>query len=163
MKLLLKKDVEKLGKVGGIVHVANGYARNYLLPKGLAVYVTPEGIRQIETERKKESVRIQGENANLQKLADELRDFSCTISAKANEDGKLFGSVTAHMISKALEAEGFNIDESMIILDEPIKQCDVYNIAVSISPELKTNVKLWVVSDKDDEKNKEEAENEEEK
>lgn len=163
MKLLLRKDVEKLGKAGGIVHVADGYARNYLLPRGLAVYVTPEGIRQIEIDRKKESVKIQEENANLQKLADKLRDFSCTVSAKTNEDGKLFGSVTAHMISKALEDEGFSIDESMIILDEPIKQCDVYNVAVSISPELKTNIKLWVVSDKDDEKNKDEIVNEEEK
>lgn len=152
MKLLLKKNVEKLGNIGSVVQVANGYARNYLLPKGLAVHVTPGGLKQIEIEKKKEVIRVREESTNLLKLAEELKDFSCTINVKANEDGKLFGSVTVHTIIESLKAEGFNIEEGMVGLEEPIKQCDIYNVPISFSPEIKTNIKLWVIKENDGEK-----------
>ncbi len=157
MKLLLKKNVDKLGKIGSVVKVANGYGRNFLLPKGLAVPVTPGGLRQIEIEKKKDDARKREENVNLMKLANDMKDFSCTITAKANEEGKLFGSVTTQLISESLKNEGFNIEEDMIVLDEPIKQCDVYNITIAISGEIKTNIKLWVV--KENEKGGAEVEN----
>lgn len=155
MKLLLRKNVDKLGKIGTVVDVADGYARNYLLPKGFAVYVTPGGIQQIEIEKRKEEAVKREEITSLSRLADELRDFSCTITAKANEDGKLFGSVSAQMIANTLKNAGFNVEEDMIVLDEPIKQCDVYNVAISINQEIKTNIKLWVVKENEGDKDKE--------
>ena len=147
MKLLLKKRVDKLGKIGDVVNVANGYARNFLLPKGLGVHVTPGALRQMESTKRKEDIRRKEENLVLTALADELRDFSCTIPARANEDGKLFGSISAHMIANELNNQGFNVDENMVVLEEPIKQCDVYNVTVAISAEIKSNIKLWVVNE----------------
>ncbi len=155
MKLLLKKNVDKLGRLGSVVNVAAGYGRNYLLPKGLAVHVTPGGLRQIEIEKKKEDIKVKEENTNLSNLANELKDFSCTINVKANDEGKLFGSVTSTLIAEALNGEGFNVKENMIGLEEPIKQCDVYSIPINFSSEIKTNIKLWVVKENDGANSKE--------
>lgn len=157
MKLLLRKNVDKLGRIGSVVDVSNGYARNYLMPKGLAVHVTPGGIKQIEIAKRKEESLRKEENALLLKQAEDLKDFSSTITVKANEDGKLFGSVSAQMIANALKEEGFNVDNDMIVLDEPIKQCDVYNVTIAISSEIKTNIKLWVVKENEEEKDNKEA------
>lgn len=159
MKLLLRKNVEKLGKIGDVVNVADGYARNFLLPRGLAVHVTPAGIQQIEIERKREEAIKREEYTNILKLSEALKDFSCTIFAKANEDGRLFGSVTAQQIADALNNEGYKIDESMVKLEEPIKQCDIYNIPISLNPEIQTTIKLWVVRENEEDKNKKEASN----
>ena len=161
MKLLLRKNIDKLGKIGEVVTVADGYARNFLLPKELAVHVTPGGIQQIEIEKRKADVIEKEENALYLKLAEELKDFSVTIAAKANEDGKLFGSISAQMISNILIEAGFDVTEDMIIIDEPIKQCDVYNVTVSINPTVKTNIKLWVVKEDEGDKAKEETESKE--
>lgn len=157
MKLLLRKNVEKLGKIGDVVKVANGYGRNFLLPMGLAVHVTPAGIQQIEIERKREASIKKEEHANILKLSEALKDFSCTIFAKANEDGRLFGSVTAQQIADALNNEGYKIEESMVKLEEPIKQCDIYNIAISLAPDVKTTIKLWVVRENEEDKNTKDA------
>ncbi|MGR3318967.1 MAG: 50S ribosomal protein L9 [Candidatus Anammoxibacter sp.] len=161
MKLLLRKDVDKLGKIGAVVNVADGYARNYLLPKELAVYVTAGGIQQIEIEKRKAETTIKEENTVLLKLAEELKDFSVTIAAKATEDGKLFGSISAQMIADILKEDGFDVSEDMVIIDEPIKQCDVYNVTISISPEIKTNIKLWVVKENEGDKDSEEIKSKE--
>ena len=161
MKLLLRKDVDKLGKIGEVVNVAGGYARNYLLPKEFAVHVTAGGMQQIEIEKRKAEIIITEENTLLLKLAEELKDFSVTIAAKANEDGKLFGSISTQMISDILKEDGFDVSDNMIIIDEPIKQCDVYNVTVSISPEIKTNIKLWVVKENEGDKDSEEVESKE--
>ena len=161
MKLLLRKDIDKLGKIGDVINVASGYARNYLLPKRLAVYVTAGGMQQIEIEKRKADVIIKEENTLLLKLAEGLKDFSVTIAAKANEDGKLFGSVSTQMISDILKKDGFDVSENMIIIDEPIKQCDVYNVTIAINPEIKTNVKLWVVKENEGDKDSEKIESKE--
>ncbi|MGR3220826.1 MAG: 50S ribosomal protein L9 [Candidatus Anammoxibacter sp.] len=152
MKILLRKNIDKLGKIGEIVNVANGYARNCLLPKELAVYVTAGAIQQVEIEKRKADVIIKEENAVFSKLAEDLKGFSVTITAKSNEDGKLFGSISAQMISDTLKEEGFDVSANMIIIDEPIKQCDVYNVVVAISAEIKTKIKLWVVNENEGEK-----------
>lgn len=147
MKLLLRKSVDKLGEIGSVVTVADGYARNYLLPKRLAAHVTPGGLQQIEIEKKKVEAARREENANLLSIAESLRDVACTITARANEDGKLFGSVSAQMIADTLQSDGFAVDESMVALDEPIKRCDVFNVPIAVSQEIKTTIKLWVVSE----------------
>ncbi len=147
MRILLKRNIEKLGKSGDIVEVANGYARNYLLPRMFATTVTPGNIKQINLQRKKQEGKHREEIENLQELANEISNISYTIIVKTNEEGKLFGSVTAHHIANAISEKGFQIDDNMVVLETPIKKCDLYNITVALHPEVKTKCRVWVVSE----------------
>jgi large subunit ribosomal protein L9 len=147
MKILLRKNVEKLGSSGDVVEVANGYARNYLLPKKFATTVTHGNIEQINIERKKLEGKRKEEIDELQTLSGEISNVSCTITVKTNKEGKLFGSVTAHHIAKAISEKGFNIDENMIILESPIKKCDLYNVTVVLHPDVEAKCRIWVVSE----------------
>lgn len=147
MKILLKKDIQKLGKTGDVVDVANGYARNYLLPKKFATTVTQGNIEQIKFQGIKNEEKQKEETKNLQVLADEISKVSCTITVKTNKEGKLFGSVTANHIAEALSEKGYQIDENMVILETPIKKCDLYNVTVMLHPEVKAQCRVWIVSE----------------
>ncbi len=147
MKILLKKEIKELGNIGDVVDVANGYARNYLLPKKLATVVTKGNIEQINLQRLKNEEKRKEEIRNLQALADDIAKISYTITVKTNKDGKLFGSVTASDIAKVLSDKGFQIDEKMVILDAPIKKCDLHNINVVLHPDVKAQCRVWIVSE----------------
>jgi large subunit ribosomal protein L9 len=147
MKILLKKEINKLGNIGDVVDVASGYARNYLLPKKLATVVTKGNIEQINLQRLKNEEKQKEEIKNLQVLADEIAKISATITVKTNKEGKLFGSVTAHDIAKVLSEKGFQIDEKMVVLEAPIKKCDLYNINVILHPDVKAQCRVWIVSE----------------
>ena len=147
MKILLKKEVKKLGNVGDVVDVANGYARNYLLPKKLATVVTKGNIEQINLQVLKNEERRKEEIKELQVLADKIADISYTITVKTNKEGKLFGSVTANDVAKVLSEKGFQIDEKMVILESPIKKCDLHNIIVVLHPDVNAQCRVWVVSE----------------
>ena len=147
MKILLKKEVEKLGNIGDVVDVANGYARNYLLPKKLATVVTKGNIEQINLQILKNEEKRKDEIKNLQVLADEISNISYTITVKTNKEGKLFCSVTANDIAKALSEKSFQIDEKMVVLEAPIKKCDLYNINVMLHPDVKVQCRVWIVSE----------------
>lgn len=147
MKILLKKDIQKLGKTGEVVDVANGYARNYLLPKKFATTVTRGNIEQSKFQRIKNEEKQKEETKNLQVLADEISNVSCTITVKTNKEGKLFGSVTANHIAEALSEKGYQIGENMVILETPIKKCDLYNVTVMLHPEVKAQCRVWIVSE----------------
>jgi large subunit ribosomal protein L9 len=147
MKILLKKEINKLGNIGDVVDVASGYARNYLLPKKLATVVTKGNIEQINLQKLKNEEKQKEEIKNLQVLADEIAKISATITVKTNKEGKLFGSVTAHDIAKVLSEKGFQIDEKMVVLEAPIKKCDLYNINVMLHPDVKAQCRVWIVSE----------------
>ncbi|KHE92352.1 MAG: 50S ribosomal protein L9 [Candidatus Scalindua rubra] len=147
MKILLKKEIKKLGNVGDVVDVANGYARNYLLPKKLATVVTKGNIEQINLQMLKNKQKLNEEIKNLQILAGEIANMSYTITVKTNKEGKLFGSVTANDIAKVLSEKGFQIDEKMIVLEAPIKKCDMYNIKVVLHPDVNAQCRVWIVSE----------------
>ncbi|MBO1222857.1 MAG: 50S ribosomal protein L9 [Candidatus Scalindua sediminis] len=147
MKVLLKRDIKELGNNGDVVVVANGYARNYLLPKKFATIVTPGNVKQIKLQRKKQEEKRTEEMEKLQSLANEISNVSCTITVKTNEEGKLFGSVTAHHIANALSEKGYHVDENMVILETAIKKCDLYNVTVALHPEIKSQCRVWVVSE----------------
>jgi large subunit ribosomal protein L9 len=147
MKVLLKKDIKKLGNNGDVVVVANGYARNYLLPKKFATIVTPGNVKQIKLQRKKQEKKHREEMEKLQALANEISNVSCTITVKTNEEGKLFGSVTARHIADAISEKGYHVDENMIMLETAIKKCDLYNVTVALHPEIKSQCRVWVVSE----------------
>ncbi len=147
MKILLKKDINTLGKIGDVVDVANGYARNYLLPKKFAVIVTKGNIEQINFQRIKNEEKQKEEIKKLQNLADEIANMSYTITVKTNKEGKLFGSVTANHVANAISEKGYEIDENMVILETPIKKCDLYNINVMLHPDVKAQCRIWIVSE----------------
>ena len=147
IELILRKDVETLGKVGDVVKVSTGYARNFLLPQKLAAQVTPEAMQWIETEkarlRKEEAGRISGLKAQAKKL----ESVSATVSVKVGEDGQLFGSVSAADIAKALSAEGVEVDPKQIHIEHPIKILGVANVPIKLHPDVTARVKIWVVEE----------------
>ncbi|HHT9126963.1 MAG TPA: 50S ribosomal protein L9 [Candidatus Brocadiia bacterium] len=150
MDVLLKKDVIKLGRMGEVVNVAEGYARNYLLPRGFATTVNPTNLKQIDIAKKKYETKVKEEKEKLQAVAEKLSECSITINAKANEEGRLFGSVTAEQIVEMLKKEGYPIEKEMILLESPIKQCDVYNVPISLHPEIQTQCKVWVIRESEE-------------
>ena len=147
MKILLKKEIKKLGNVGDVVDVANGYARNYLLPKKLATVVTKGNIEQINLQVRKNEEKRKEEIKDLQVLAAKIADISYTITVKTNKEGKLFGSVSAADIAKVLSEKGFQIDEKMVVLDAPIKKCELHNITVVLHPDVNAQCRVWIVSE----------------
>lgn len=144
MKLILQEDVEKLGTRGQLVDVAEGYARNFLLPRKLGLEATPGNMKRLEKMRaafaKKEAV----ERGDAQKLAEMLAGVSLSLTRKAGESDQLFGSVTSADISEALAAQGYTIDKRKISLENPIKLVGEYDVPVKLHREVVANVKLAV-------------------
>lgn len=146
MKLILLRDIDRLGKRGDKVEVANGYGRNYLIPKGLALALTPENLKKFEYEEKKLKYRLERAKREAEHLKEKLKKLSLTVAVQAGEDDKLFGAVTNMDIEEALSREGYNIDRKKIKLEEPIKELGVYTIKIALHPEVEAELKLWVVS-----------------
>jgi len=147
MQVLLREDVERLGRIGDIVDVKAGYARNYLLSQGKAVKVTGGNLRRVEIlKRRAEEDRMKREQ-ELAGLAESLNAVSVTIAAKANEEGHLFGSVGAAQVAAVLEAEGYRIEERMVQLAEPIRELGVVEVPIQVTPELVSMCKVWIVAE----------------
>jgi large subunit ribosomal protein L9 len=145
MKIILKENIEKLGDKNEIVNVKDGYARNYLFPKNLALKATKSNVNVIkELDRVKEK-KEKSVIRTAQKLADKLKNISITVSTEAGEDEKIFGSVTTQQIAELLDEKGFKIDKHQIIIETPIKNLGVFNISIKIHKEITAEVKLWVV------------------
>ena len=144
MNVILRDQVESLGKFGEVVKVADGYARNYLIPKGLAVLASPAGIKQANAEKeaflRKEQKRVE----KAQKLAAELGAVTLGFAKKAGDDDRLFGSVTSHDIGDALKAKGFEIEKKGIILSEPIKTLGLHTVTVKLHSEVSAEIKIDV-------------------
>lgn len=149
MKLLLQRNVDKLGRIGEIVDVAKGYGRNYLLPEGLAVELTPDNLNRFET-MKRRLIALEQENKDKQVvLARELEKASCTIIANSSEEGHLYGSVTAKDVSQQLAADGFQVEQKCILLEQPIKELGIYMVKVRLHPDVECQMKVWVVKGDD--------------
>ena len=145
MKVILRKEHEKLGQVGAVVDVKDGYARNYLIPRGVAYPATDGNMRAL-TEEKKQIERRQAKDLKAsERLAGELEKVSITLQMKVGEDEKLFGSVTSQMIGDALKEKGFDLDKRLIELDEPIKALGIYTVNVRLHQNVTGKVKVWVV------------------
>jgi large subunit ribosomal protein L9 len=147
MEVILREDVEKLGSRGEVVKVAPGYARNFLLPKRLAVEATESNKKIVDQERQahiRKEAKLQGEAADLGKL---LNGVSITISQKAGENDQLFGSVTSKDVADALAAKNFTIDRRKIQLDDPIKQLGEFKIPVRLHKDVTAEVTLHVVKE----------------
>jgi large subunit ribosomal protein L9 len=145
MKVILRKEHEKLGGVGNVVDVKNGYARNFLIPKGIAYPASDGSMRALEEEKKQAGRREAKELKSSEKMAAELEKVSITLQMKVGEDEKLFGSVTSQMIADALKEKGFSIDKRIIDLEEPIKALGIYTVNVKLHQNVAGKVKVWVV------------------
>jgi large subunit ribosomal protein L9 len=145
MKVLLTSDVKKLGYLGDVVEVAEGYARNFLLPQGLAKAATDNNIKAIAKAKAKRAEDRKFERIQLEKAAQAVNGAEAVIAAPANEQGHLFGSVFRHDIAENLRAQGFEVADDMVALYEHIKQAGTYNIKLEFADDLKVSVSLVVV------------------
>jgi large subunit ribosomal protein L9 len=145
IELMLAEDVPNLGKQGEIVRVKPGYARNYLLPQGLATVATAHNKRMVEKHQAKLAELQAQKLQKLSQLADRVSKYSVTLEANANEEGHLYGSITAPEISKALKSAGYEVEIDHIKLEGPLKQLGMYSVAMQFSQDIHTEVKVWVV------------------
>jgi large subunit ribosomal protein L9 len=147
MEVILKEEIAGLGKSLEVVKVKNGYAHNYLFPRGLAELATPSSRKQLDALRAKAEARYEREKAEYQAKAEKLKDMSITIAAKVHDGEKLFGSIHAADIAAKLRETGYEFDKKAVLLPEPIKQLGMYTIKLQLHKEVETKVKLWVISD----------------
>jgi large subunit ribosomal protein L9 len=145
MKVVLLEDVPKLGKMGDLIQAKDGYARNYLLPKRLAVPANPENLKTLEHQKTLLKQKQNRVKRDAEKLAQKIERISCTISKPAGEEDKLFGSVTSLDIEESLNEEGLTIDRKKILLEEPIKTLGIYKVPIKLHPEVTAHIKIWVV------------------
>ena len=145
MKVILRKDYEKLGTVGTVVEVKDGFARNFLIPKGIAYPANDGNMRTLEEEKRQTARRGQKEERDAASIATELEKISLTLKMKVGEDEKLFGAVTAQMIADELQTKGITIDKRIIDLEEPIKALGIYTVNVKLPHAVTGAVKVWVV------------------
>ena len=147
MKIILKEDIKKLGKMGQIVDVADGYARNYLVPKGIAVEASTKNIRSLEHEKKIIQEKARKHKDSAQDLASRISAMTLTIKAKAGEEEKLFGSVTTMDIAEALLTRGVEIEKKKIVLEEPIKRLGSYSVQIKLHPDVSVPLNIQVIQE----------------
>ena len=145
MEVILRQAVENLGHPGDVVTVSNGYARNYLLPRGVA-YQATEGNKKRISQEKARLEALEGQRRGAaEDIAKKLEEVSITFAARVGEEGKLFGSVTTGDIADQLAAQGFQIEKRQIDLHEPIKSLGVYRVPVKLHADVKPEIKVWVI------------------
>ena len=147
MKVILSEDVETLGKVGDLINVKPGYARNYLLPRSLALLATSKNLKEVEHRKRVIQDKVNKLTAESQELAGRLEALSITIPQKVGEEDKLFGSVTNQAIQQALKEEGFEVDRKKIVLDDPIRRLGAFTVPVKLSQGVTANLRVTVVKE----------------
>jgi large subunit ribosomal protein L9 len=145
MEVILRENVPGLGNAGSKVKAKDGYARNYLFPRNLAVAVTPQNMKALEQEQKIKAQKLERNKKEAEQVKTKIGQLSITISVLTQEDEKLYGSITSLEIHKALQDEGIEIDKNAIALDEPIKSLGVFEIPVKLHPEVIATLKVWIV------------------
>ena len=145
MEIILRQAVDNLGHPGDIVKVSNGFARNYLLPHGIAYEATPGNRKRIEQERQRLDAAENTRRTAAEEMAKRLEEVQLSFSARVGEEGKLFGSVTAADIAQQLEAQGHHVEKRQIELHEPIKALGVYRVPIRLHADVKPEIKVWVI------------------
>ena len=147
MQVILRDRLENLGDAGDVVEVKPGYARNYLIPKGLAYEATKANVRRIEAERAAQGRRDAETLTEARQRASAIEGVSLTFTARAGQEGKLFGSITSADIADKLAEQGVTIDRRQIELDEPIKSLGVHSVPIRLHPQVQPEVKVWVIAE----------------
>lgn len=147
MLVILRENVENLGRIGDLVNVTNGYARNFLIPRKLVMVADPANVKMIENQKKVLEKKRLAARAISQEMAKKISDQSVTISRKVGENDKLFGSVTQSDIADALKKTGLSVEKRMITLEQPIKALGVHTVTVKFDQDVSSMVKVWVVKE----------------
>lgn len=147
MEIILRETVPELGRAGEILKVKAGYARNYLIPRGLAYVATDANKRRADNEARRRADLLAAEQTDAESLAAKLSEVSLSFMAKTGEGDKLFGSITAADISAKLADEGYKIDKRVIELHEPIKMIGIYKVPIRLHPDVRAEVRVWVVKE----------------
>ena len=147
MKIILKEDYENLGKVGEVIEVKAGFARNYLIPKQVALQATPQNLRVIEQEKARDKIKLSKDKRDAELLAKQLKEVSLTANVQVGEEDKIFGAVTSQNISELLSAKGFEIDKRKIQLEDPLKALGVFEVPIKLHTEVEAKIKVWVVKE----------------
>jgi len=145
MEVILTQNVPHAGTTGELVKVRPGFARNYLLPSGLATFATPHNLRVVEKHRERLRQLEEAKRSDLVNLSAQVAQRSITIEANANAEGHLYGSVSADQIAAALRADNLPIDDSMVRIEGPLKELGLYTISLNLGQDVTSEVKLWVV------------------
>ncbi|TAN36730.1 MAG: 50S ribosomal protein L9 [Verrucomicrobia bacterium] len=146
-EVLLMTDVPGLGQEGDVVRVADGYLRNFLMPKKLAAPLTDATKRQVEKKRQTRDQKLAAERSQMTELAQKIEQLSVTIAVKTGEEGKLFGSVTVQDILAAVEQQGLKLDRHQVQLDEPLRKLGKFDLPVKVHPEVQATLKVWIVEE----------------
>lgn len=147
MEIILRQDYEGLGNAGEIVKVKDGYARNFLIPRGVAYIANEANKKRHDADLKQLGLQQARDKKAAEELSEKLKNVSCTITVQVGEEDKLFGSVTSLNIAESLDAQGFTIDKRKILLEEPIKSLGIYSVPVKLHTEVEGTVKVWVVKE----------------
>jgi large subunit ribosomal protein L9 len=145
MEVILRNAIDKLGHPGDVVTVSPGYARNFLLPRGFAYEATPGNLKRIAQEKSRLEAAEAERRQAAEAVAEKLAEVSITFAARVGEEGKLFGSVTAHDIAHQLVAQGFHVEKRQVELNEPIKALGMYKIGIRLHADVKPEIKVWVI------------------
>lgn len=148
MKVILLEDVEKLGKKGEVKEVADGYARNFLIPNKLAVLANKVGLARLEEEQKIEAQKAEEELVRYQEMATKIDGLELEILVKIGEEGKLFGAITSSKIVEKLKEKGFEITKEQIKLEEPIKEIGEHEVIINLPHNLETKIKVIIIEEK---------------
>jgi large subunit ribosomal protein L9 len=145
MEVILNQDIDKLGKSGTVVKVKDGFARNFLIPNGLALPLTPANLKKLQQAQLRKSLQLEKAKKDSEAFGERLANVSLTILAQVKEEDKLYGSITSQDIANALKEEGFEIDKDSVVLDEPIRALGIYEIPIRLHPEVFAKIKVWIV------------------
>jgi large subunit ribosomal protein L9 len=146
-EVILMEPIDGLGAEGDVVKVADGYARNYLLPHKLAAPVTQATRRQLEKKRREREIQLADQRVGAEALAKTLAGTSCTIAVKTGEEGQLFGSVSPVDIVASLKEQGVDLDKNKVVLESPIRELGVFKLPVKLHPDVEATLKVWVVEE----------------
>lgn len=144
MNIILMENVEKLGQVGDVVKVKDGYARNYLLPRQLGMPASPGNIKRMEREKARRLAVFEAEKRQAQQKAEMLSKVSLTVAVEVNDQEKLYGALSATEILEALEAENYKIDKKSLVIEKPIDDLGIFEIGVKLHPQVTAKIRLWV-------------------
>ncbi len=144
MKVILTENIDAIGQIGDVVNVAPGYARNFLLPKGLAMEATGKNIRELEHQKRVLALKREKVRQEMLSIAEKLNKATVSMRRKVAEDGKLYGSVSATDIAKSLEDQGFEVEKKNITLDQPIKQLGEFTVPIRVGSQITANVRVVI-------------------
>ena len=147
MKIILREDIENQGVAGEVVNVKDGFARNYLIPRKMAYPATKGYLKIYEEEAARKGKKEARQAAQAEALAGKLGNLSLETTVQVGEDDKVFGAVTAADIAGLLAEKGYEIDKRDILLEEPLKALGIYNVPIKVAPEVKAEVKVWVIKE----------------